>query len=253
MTMKHNKLQSVGAYIRVSSKQQAENGQGLDSQRSAIEAYAKQQGWAIAQWFEDKGVSGDEENRPAILDLTTAVEAGEINTVLVDRLDRLSRRLLHQEIYIDKWQRAGAEVCSVAEPNLGGEDEERVFFRQMMGAVNELQKALLLRRMRRGRLTKAGKGGFAAGGLALGYRTNGKALRIVEEEAEVVRLVHKMRKQQHWSYHHIAKELNERGVPTKRGGKWYAATVRKIVLNPIYRGIVHFAGVTAKGTHEPIV
>lgn len=252
METKRSKPQLIGAYIRVSSKQQVENGQGLPAQRNAIEQHAKRQGWTITRWFEDAGVGGAILDSPALMALTDAVEQGEVNIVIFDRLNRLSRDLIRQETTLQKWETAGALVISLNE-DISGDNPTRKLIRQVLGAIAEFSKAELLWRMHRGAVTKAYDGGFAGGEPAYGYRTNGKALRIVEEEAEVVRLVHKMRKQQHWSYHHIAKELNERGVPTKRGGKWYAATVRKIVLNPIYRGIVHFAGVTAKGTHEPIV
>jgi hypothetical protein len=38
----------------------------------------------------------------------------------------------------------------------------------------------------------------------------------------------------------IARELNEKGVPTAGGGKWYAGTIRYILENPLYKGIAHY-------------
>jgi len=38
----------------------------------------------------------------------------------------------------------------------------------------------------------------------------------------------------------IAQELNKKGVPTARGGKWYAGTIKYILENPLYKGIVHY-------------
>jgi hypothetical protein len=40
--------------------------------------------------------------------------------------------------------------------------------------------------------------------------------------------------------------LNEKGVPTTRGGKWYAGTIKYILENPLYKGIVHYEGSRAK-------
>jgi hypothetical protein len=38
----------------------------------------------------------------------------------------------------------------------------------------------------------------------------------------------------------IARELNEKGVPTARGGKWYAGTIKYILENPLYKGMAHY-------------
>ena len=38
----------------------------------------------------------------------------------------------------------------------------------------------------------------------------------------------------------IARELNEKSVPTTRGGKWYDGTIKYILENPLYKGIAHY-------------
>jgi len=38
----------------------------------------------------------------------------------------------------------------------------------------------------------------------------------------------------------IVRELNEKGMPTARGGKWYDGTIKYILKNPLYKGIVHY-------------
>ena len=78
-------------------------------------------------------------------------------------------------------------------------------------------------------------------------------IRVVEEEADTVRRIMRMRKQAHLSYHEIARRLNEEGVATKRGGRWHAGTVRRVVLNPLYRGSLQYGGVAAEGRQERIV
>ena len=43
-----------------------------------------------------------------------------------------------------------------------------------------------------------------------------------------------------WDLEKIARELNEKGVPTTRGGKWYAGTIKYILENPLYKGVAHY-------------
>lgn len=54
-------------------------------------------------------------------------------------------------------------------------------------------------------------------------------------------------------YTRIAKELNAMGVATQHGGPWAERTVRGIINNPFYAGIVHWGGYTNEGIHEPAI
>jgi site-specific DNA recombinase len=79
------------------------------------------------------------------------------------------------------------------------------------------------------------------------------------DEAQTIRRIYAMR-QQGMSYRVIADVLNSEGIPTKRGGKWYAGTVRYILDNPKYRGAVEYyfrfdgeAHVLEDGKHEAIL
>jgi hypothetical protein len=74
----------------------------------------------------------------------------------------------------------------------------------------------------------------------------------VEKAAATVRRILQMRSQAHLSYHEIARRLNGESVPTKRGGRWYAGTVRRVVLNPVCRGKLCYGSVTVEGQHEKV-
>ena len=94
----------------------------------------------------------------------------------------------------------------------------------------------------------------------MGYcRDKDGGLAIVAEEAEIVRRIYSLRRQRK-GYKAIADVMNQDGVPTKRGGKWYAATVRYILDNPKYKGLIEYyfkwegeGYVLRQGSHEPIL
>lgn len=72
-------------YIRVSSKVQARDGNGLLDQADAVKAWAEHNGYEIVQWFEDAGVSGELpwDKRPALRALVERLAVNGIDAVLV--------------------------------------------------------------------------------------------------------------------------------------------------------------------------
>ncbi len=129
-------MKAVG-YIRVSTEGQVKDGFGLDVQKEAIEKYAQGRGMNSILFYEEKGQSGAVEDRPALAELRADIEDGQINTVIILRLDRLARDLLLQETIISDFQKHGATIHSIEEPNLCSSDPSRILFRQIMGAVNQ--------------------------------------------------------------------------------------------------------------------
>jgi len=53
-------------------------------------------------------------------------------------------------------------------------------------------------------------------------------------------MIFKMKRYKRMGLRKIARELNEKSVPTARGGKWYAGTIKYILENPLYKGIAHY-------------
>jgi len=80
----------VVGYLRVSTREQADSGLGLDAQRRAIEAEATRRGWEV-EWYADKGWSAATLNRPGLTLALRALKRGEVDALVVARLDRLSR------------------------------------------------------------------------------------------------------------------------------------------------------------------
>lgn len=99
--------------------------------------------------FREKGVSGtkDLENRPAFIEMLTALHGDGVDLVLVERLDRLARDLMIQETIIGDLRKYGFELISVHEPDLLKDDPTRTLIRQIMGAIAEYERKIIVSKL----------------------------------------------------------------------------------------------------------
>ena len=163
-------MEKAFAYLRVSGKGQIE-GDGFTRQLNSIKAYASKNEIQIARVFREEGVSGTVEsmNRPAFSEMMTALHGNGVRTVLIERLDRLSRDVVTQEITIRDMRRYGFAIVSVAEPDLMENDPSRKAFRQMMGVFAEFEKDTIVAKLRGARIRKRAKEGRCEGRKPYGF------------------------------------------------------------------------------------
>lgn len=140
-------------YLRVSGKSQVE-GDGFPRQRAAITKWAKANGYRITQWFVEEGVSGTLESREALDAMLVALMSNGVDTVIVEALHRFSRDLRVQENLIHEYFTNRFTLISATEPELGNDDPNRVFMRQIFGAVHQLDKSNLVLKLRASRQRK---------------------------------------------------------------------------------------------------
>ena len=98
-------------YVRVSGKSQVE-GDGFERQELAIRKYAKAHDIQVVRVFREKGVTGTKacEDRPAWMDLMESLHSNGTKTVIIEKLDRLSRDLMVQEVTVADIQKDGFEL-----------------------------------------------------------------------------------------------------------------------------------------------
>ena len=106
----------VAIYVRVSTTSQAEEGYSIEEQKDKLEAYCKIKDWSVYKVYTDGGFSGSNTNRPAIEQLIKDAQKKKFDTVLVYKLDRLSRSqkdtlYLIEEVFIKN----GIEFLSLQE------------------------------------------------------------------------------------------------------------------------------------------
>jgi DNA invertase Pin-like site-specific DNA recombinase len=171
------------AYLRVSGRGQVE-GDGFPRQKAAIKAYADAHGVRIARYFQEEGVSGtkDLENRPALSEMMVALLADGVETVLIEKLDRLARDLMIQETLVADFRKHGFTVISAAEPDLCSDDPSRVLMRQLFGVIAQYEKSTIVLKLRAARQRMRIKTGRCEGRKPYGTREGEREViaRIVE-------------------------------------------------------------------------
>jgi site-specific DNA recombinase len=218
-------------YVRVSTDRQVEEGQGLEVQKKAIRAFLSERGARPRHYFEDRGVSGAIEDRPALSELLQALCPNDV--VVVARLDRLARDLLTQEVLLRDIRQRGGDVmsCSAAESDYLQDDPfdpTRRLIRHVLGAVSEFERSLIRMRLQRGRALKADRGGYAFGSPPFGHSAVGGQLATKSDEQQAIKLALKLRNDG-LSLRKIGDALTEAGYPSKRGGAWHPPTVSRML------------------------
>jgi len=249
-------MAKAAGYLRVSTEGQiGEERFGLEAQREAVEAYAKAEGYEVAEWYVDEAVSGATLDRPELTRLLNDA-GGKFAFVLVAKMDRLARDLMAQ-LWIEKeLLRGNVELISVAEP-FRGQDPANVLFRQVIGAFAQFERARIAERMAGGRKQKARGGGYAGGGAPIGYTAEkgAKVLALDAEKAETVRRVFELADANPGaSLEALAGMLNAEGHTTAQGAIWRKMQVKRVLdRREFYAGTYTYAGIEAEGRHDAII
>jgi DNA invertase Pin-like site-specific DNA recombinase len=223
-------VMKLAGYIRVSTQGQVDDGQGLDIQEQAIRRWAAEHGHQVTSLHRDEGVTGTTEDRAGLADAIAAVRYNGAEGLVVSSLDRLARSLTVQEAVLQKVWEAGGRVVAADQGEVFADDPDdpvRTFVRQTLGAVSQLEAAMIARRLRKGRQHKAEKGGYAFGAPPFGYRAEGGELLQAEGEMRAVRRIRELRAKGK-SYRLIAECLTAEGLRPKRADRWHPFTIKRI-------------------------
>jgi DNA invertase Pin-like site-specific DNA recombinase len=208
------------AYLRVSGRGQ-EAGDGYTRQLQAISRYAAANEIKVVRVFKEGGVSGERElkDRPAFMEMLSALHTNGVRLILIERLDRLARSLYVQESIIAELKRHGFDLISVEEPDLMKDDPGRVMFRQFQGAIAQCEKANIVLKLRGARQRMKAKTGRCEGRKPYG---------ATEGEQAIIARMRELRASG-MAFDRIAATFNSDGVPTRTPGKrWHGFAVNQI-------------------------
>lgn len=174
--------------------------------------------------FRDEGVSGtkDLDDREGLSDLLAWIRPNGVRVVLVERADRLARDLIVGELILNQFRELGVKVIAAdsgTELTAGDDDPTRVLIRQVLGAVAQFEKAVIVSKLKAARVRKRRATGRCEGRKPYGTRPG---------ETDVVALIHKLRRKprggERLSFAAIANRLNAEGHPTRTGKPWAPET-----------------------------
>ena len=205
---------SAVAYLRVSSKGQT-SGDGFERQEDVINRYASKHSVEIkAVYREDVSGTTSEMERPAFQEMVSDLLKNGCRTVIIERLDRLAREYRIQETLLIYLASKGISLISAAtEENVTEaiqEDPMKKALIQMQGVFAELEKNLLVKKLRAARERKRTTNGKCEG-------RKSYAERAPEVLAEVKKLRRKKKGHSRTSFSQIAGILNDKGYRNSVG------------------------------------
>lgn len=216
------------SYLRVSGKGQI-GGDGFPRQRTTIAAFAEAHGLDVVEEFRDEGVSGTLglAERPGLTALLEAATAAGIDTVLVEKADRLARDLVESELLLRTFREHEVRVIEADGGNDltsdAGTSPTAVLIRQVLGAISEWEKSGLVAKLRAARDRVRRQRGRCEGPPAYGARETEAAglKRLLELAADPAG--------NRRSLAEIAAALNGEQVPTRSGRPWARSSVQVLL------------------------
>lgn len=215
-------LKPIVAYYRVSTDKQGRSGLGLEAQQKTVQDYAAIYGRNIVATFTEieSGANADREQLARALDEAKRIKG----TLVIAKLDRLARDV-H---FVSGLMKSGVDFVAADMPSA---DKTMI---QIFAVMGEWERDRISER------TRAALAAAKARGVKLGNpawaETIDKARTVKHDRARAwaenilptIRSI-QVQGQPRPSLREIAAELNRRGIRTARGGKWYAATVQRVI------------------------
>jgi len=237
----------------------------LDAQREACEAYIlsqRHEGWTLVPGrYDDGGYSGGNMERPGLKALMAEIDAGQIDVIVVYKVDRLTRSLADFAKIVERLDAKQASFVSVTQAFNTTTSMGRLTLNVLLSFA-QFEREVTGERIRDKIAASKKKGIWMGGPVPLGYQVIERKLVPVPEEAERVRTIMR-RYLEIRNVPRLIEILRAEGVVTKvqqrtsgphRGGIPFArGSLFHLLKNPIYRGKIVHRGKVYDAEHEPIV
>jgi site-specific DNA recombinase len=220
-------MKTIG-YARVSTDKQADRGVSLEAQTEKIRAMAVVHTAELADIIVEAGESAKSLNRPGMQRLLALVDSAAVNAVIVAKLDRLTRSVKDLCELLERFERRGVALISVAESLDTSSAAGRLVI-NIMTAVGQWEREAIGERTRDAMRHKRSNG-ERVGNIAFGYRLASDGVHVEPEltEQASIAAITELRAEGS-SLRRIAAALNKRGSRTRKGSEWRLESVARVV------------------------
>ena len=240
-------------YVRVSTLEQVTDGYSIGVQKEKLSAYAAAQSYDITDIYSDAGFSGKDLHSPAMERLLSDGKSGQTHTVLVYKLDRLSRHVKDVLELIELFDKYSVSLYSLTEQL----DVSSPFGRaalKMSATFSELERETIVERMQMGKDARARSGKYTCPGKApFGYKLDKERdrLEIIPEEAEAIRDMY-AKYIDGYTFRKLYSYCREKYPDIRFFSN--SMCCKPVIERPLYAGYFYHNGELIKATnYEPII
>lgn len=267
----------VAIYARVSTTEQAEEGYSIDEQQRLLTEWCEKNGYIVHEVYADRGISGKSiKKRPALIKLIDDAQNKHFDVVLVWKTNRLARNILDLLKIVEVFDQNYISFRSYTENHETETSQGKLQF-HMLAVIAEFERNTISENVKMGMLARAKEGKWN-GGRVLGYdlvdistqsdKRKHTKLVINEKEAKTVKRIFELYIAGN-GYKAIANRVNKEGHTGKRGKPFSISTIKTILENPVYVGMIRYDvrrnwtdkrrgdinpnPILQQGEHEPII
>lgn len=250
----------VACLYRVSTTKQVEK-DDIPMQKIACREYiATKPNWKLEKEYAEKGVSGYKkkaEERDVFQQVKIDAKNKVFDVLLVFMFDRLGRREDETPFIVEWFVKQGIEVWSTreGEQRFDTRVDKLLNYIRFWQAGGESEKTGIRVKERQSQLAREGI--YMSATPPYGYTLvksgvysrkgiERKMLKVLPEEAEIVRLVYSLCADKGYGGRRIARLLNERNIPSKKGGEWTLSVINYMLRNPVYKGYIAYNKTSVK-------
>ena len=250
------KILRCAIYTRKSSEEGLEQDfNSLDAQREACEAFIKSQrheGWSLVEkQYNDGGYSGGTMNRPAFQEMIKDVENGEIDIIVVYKVDRLTRSLMDFAKIVEVFDKHSASFVSITQQFNTTTSMGRLTLNILLSFA-QFEREVTGERIRDKFAASRKKGMWMNGVAPIGYKRNNGKLIIIPEEAEIIKLIFD-KYLELGTVPELMNYLKDERIFTRNGKIFSKGHLYHILSSKVYIGKIEHKNEIYEGLHEAII